>query len=134
MTSHTYRHPLPSTGFAYDLAAGSIESAQPDMTLASSSSSSSAPSTSVSDDEDASSATSLDCASASAASKSRQQRVGEQWAPKAVEPALDGTDFLWMMTEEPHRTRRKAVLKAHPEVSIDGNKQRAYPLILSRLT
>lgn len=27
-------------------------------------------------------------------------------------------DFLWMTTEEPHRSRRMAILKAHPEVSI----------------
>lgn len=29
---------------------------------------------------------------------------------------LDRTDFLWTMTEEPHRSRRLAILKAHPEV------------------
>jgi sphingolipid delta-4 desaturase len=27
-------------------------------------------------------------------------------------------DFLWMTTEEPHRSRRMAILKAHPEASI----------------
>ncbi|BGP27273.1 sphingolipid delta-4 desaturase [Rhodotorula toruloides] len=42
---------------------------------------------------------------------------GEQWAPSTVEPPLDGNDFLWQMTEEPHRTRRKAILKAHPEIT-----------------
>ncbi|EDR13675.1 delta 15-fatty acid desaturase protein, partial [Laccaria bicolor S238N-H82] len=26
-------------------------------------------------------------------------------------------DFLWLMTEEPHRTRRMAIMKAHPEVT-----------------
>ena len=31
----------------------------------------------------------------------------------------DPSDFLWLMTEEPHRSRRKAIMKAHPEVSID---------------
>jgi sphingolipid delta-4 desaturase len=28
-------------------------------------------------------------------------------------------DFLWMTTEEPHRSRRMAILKAHPEVRLD---------------
>ena len=28
----------------------------------------------------------------------------------------DQSDFLWTMTEEPHRSRRKAIIKAHPEV------------------
>jgi len=25
-------------------------------------------------------------------------------------------DFFWTYTEEPHRTRRQAIIKAHPEV------------------
>lgn len=29
----------------------------------------------------------------------------------------DNTDFLWTYTEEPHRTRRLAIIKAHPEVT-----------------
>ena len=33
-------------------------------------------------------------------------------------PPQDPKDFLWLMTEEPHRTRRMAIIKAHPEVSI----------------
>jgi len=28
----------------------------------------------------------------------------------------DPNDFLWLMTEEPHRSRRQAILKAHPDV------------------
>ena len=31
-------------------------------------------------------------------------------------PPQDPTDFLWLMTEEPHRSRRMAIMKAHPEV------------------
>lgn len=31
-------------------------------------------------------------------------------------PPKDPKDFLWLMTEEPHRSRRMAILKAHPEV------------------
>ncbi|GAA5853133.1 hypothetical protein JCM8547_000213 [Rhodosporidiobolus lusitaniae] len=42
---------------------------------------------------------------------------GEQWAPKTVDPPQDGTDFLWLMQEEPHRSRRRAIQKAHPEVT-----------------
>lgn len=29
----------------------------------------------------------------------------------------DPSDFLWLMTEEPHRSRRMTIMKAHPEVS-----------------
>jgi sphingolipid delta-4 desaturase len=29
----------------------------------------------------------------------------------------DPSDFLWLMTEEPHRTRRMEIMKAHPEVT-----------------
>ncbi|TDL19611.1 dihydroceramide delta-4-desaturase [Rickenella mellea] len=32
-------------------------------------------------------------------------------------PPQDPSDFLWLMTEEPHRTRRMAIIKAHPEVT-----------------
>lgn len=33
-----------------------------------------------------------------------------------IQPPLDGSDFLWSLNEEPHRSRRQAILKAHPEV------------------
>jgi sphingolipid delta-4 desaturase len=52
---------------------------------------------------------------------------------QAKEPAVNGNscsdgaaadpddakyrDFFWTYTEEPHRTRRLAIIKAHPEVS-----------------
>ena len=42
--------------------------------------------------------------------------AGEEWAPRKV--TQDPNDWLWQMTEEPHRSRRKAILKAHPEVSL----------------
>ncbi|KAI0938420.1 hypothetical protein AcV5_000107 [Taiwanofungus camphoratus] len=34
-----------------------------------------------------------------------------------VAPPQDPSDFLWIMTEEPHRSRRMAIMKAHPEVT-----------------
>lgn len=33
-------------------------------------------------------------------------------------PPQNPSDFLWLMTEEPHRSRRMAIMKAHPEVSL----------------
>lgn len=36
--------------------------------------------------------------------------------PKQVSARFDGDQFLWSYTEEPHRTRRQAIIKAHPEV------------------
>ncbi|KAJ3731535.1 dihydroceramide delta(4)-desaturase [Lentinula guzmanii] len=33
-------------------------------------------------------------------------------------PPQDPSDFLWLMTEEPHRSRRMAIMKAHPEVHV----------------
>ncbi|KDQ60144.1 hypothetical protein JAAARDRAFT_56116 [Jaapia argillacea MUCL 33604] len=32
-------------------------------------------------------------------------------------PPQDPKDFLWLMTEEPHRSRRMAIMKAHPQVT-----------------
>jgi len=37
-------------------------------------------------------------------------------APKAEEEHPKEHDFFWTYTEEPHRTRRMAIIKAHPEV------------------
>ena len=34
-----------------------------------------------------------------------------------VGPPQDPRDFLWLMTEEPHRTRRMEIIHAHPEVT-----------------
>lgn len=49
----------------------------------------------------------------STSQKEDEQEVDEQH--KQVY-GLDRRDFLWSMTEEPHRSRRLAILKAHPEV------------------
>ncbi|KAF8191133.1 dihydroceramide delta(4)-desaturase [Pholiota molesta] len=32
-------------------------------------------------------------------------------------PPQDPSEFLWLLTEEPHRSRRMAIMKAHPEVT-----------------
>ncbi|POY75985.1 hypothetical protein BMF94_1070 [Rhodotorula taiwanensis] len=42
---------------------------------------------------------------------------GMEWAPNEIQPPLDGSDFLWSLNEEPHRSRRRAILKAHPEIT-----------------
>jgi sphingolipid delta-4 desaturase len=50
-----------------------------------------------------------------------------------VKPAMseDVQDFLWIMTEEPHRSRRKAILKAHPEVrKLMGHTRTTAPLVI----
>jgi len=39
-----------------------------------------------------------------------------QKGPNKV-PSQDPNDWLWMHTEEPHRSRRRAILKDHPEVT-----------------
>lgn len=41
---------------------------------------------------------------------------GSPWLPQVLKEPHDGEDFLWLLTEEPHRTRRQAILKAHPEI------------------
>ena len=43
-----------------------------------------------------------------------------------AQAAHDHEDFFWTYTEEPHRTRRMAIIKAHPEV-------RRSPALLSLL-
>ncbi|KAF2210514.1 hypothetical protein CERZMDRAFT_45280 [Cercospora zeae-maydis SCOH1-5] len=50
-------------------------------------------------------------------------------APSAQE-AHD--DFFWTYTEEPHRTRRQAIIKAHPEVlKLCGPEPLTIPLVLA---
>lgn len=42
--------------------------------------------------------------------------AGSSWLPKLLPQPQEQADFLWLLTEEPHRSRRQAILKAHPEV------------------
>lgn len=50
----------------------------------------------------------------------KSERVSSSIATKTT-PTVVGQnprdDFFWSYTEEPHRTRRQAIIKAHPEVS-----------------
>ncbi|KAG0149547.1 hypothetical protein CROQUDRAFT_653352 [Cronartium quercuum f. sp. fusiforme G11] len=41
----------------------------------------------------------------------------DRWNPKRVGLVQDPNDWLWLMTEEPHRSRRRAILQDHPEVT-----------------
>jgi hypothetical protein len=53
---------------------------------------------------------------------SQQTAAGLKIAPHAKEQASSTAaanktdDFFWTYTEEPHATRRQAIIKAHPEV------------------
>lgn len=49
------------------------------------------------------------------ASPEKQEYLADRKSASSEMPH-DPNDFLWMLTEEPHRSRRKAILKAHPEV------------------
>ncbi|KAH9822691.1 fatty acid desaturase-domain-containing protein [Melampsora americana] len=44
-------------------------------------------------------------------------RKGDPWKPKMIGISQDPNDWLWLMSEEPHKSRRKAILKSHPEVT-----------------
>ncbi|PFH47706.1 hypothetical protein AMATHDRAFT_77062 [Amanita thiersii Skay4041] len=46
-----------------------------------------------------------------------EQEQDASTAHEYVGPPQDPRDFLWLMTEEPHRTRRMAIMQAHPEVT-----------------
>lgn len=47
--------------------------------------------------------------------------------PKQAAAKCDGDQFFWSYTEEPHRTRRQAIIKAHPEVRNCSNLPGCYP-------
>ncbi|KAL8731324.1 MAG: hypothetical protein Q9166_003548 [cf. Caloplaca sp. 2 TL-2023] len=42
---------------------------------------------------------------------------GSQLPVKPLQPQNASDHFFWSYTEEPHRTRRRAIIKAHPEVT-----------------
>lgn len=45
------------------------------------------------------------------------QPIDQASAPNSIdEPQTEADRFFWTYTEEPHRTRRMAIIKAHPEV------------------
>jgi len=51
--------------------------------------------------------------------RSLRRTVVERPQPgdEVLRPPQDPNDFLWLMTEEPHRSRRMEILRAHPEVT-----------------
>ncbi|CAH0018016.1 unnamed protein product [Clonostachys rhizophaga] len=46
-----------------------------------------------------------------------KRRGGSAEKPKSEDAPGSEKDFFWTYTEEPHRTRRLAIIKAHPEVT-----------------
>jgi hypothetical protein len=59
-------------------------------------------------------------ASISTVTQPQRTAAGYKAAPQAKEQTAptDKDDFFWTYTEEPHATRRQAIIKAHPEVHI----------------
>lgn len=45
-----------------------------------------------------------------------RSRAPQEKTPRAPPLEVKEHDFFWTYTEEPHRTRRQAIIKAHPEV------------------
>lgn len=63
----------------------------------------------------------------------RQSKLPSQ---RSLDRALlksNGDDFFWSYTEEPHRTRRQAIIKAHPEVICSQSGEAALSCILMSL-
>ncbi|KAI9680596.1 MAG: hypothetical protein M1817_004036 [Caeruleum heppii] len=48
---------------------------------------------------------------------SRTRDTGSQRGTPGADPHEDSKHFFWTYTEEPHRTRRQAIIQAHPEVT-----------------
>lgn len=52
------------------------------------------------------------------AKPAQQEKSGTEQASLPADDGDEYTRFFWTYTEEPHRTRRQAIIKAHPEVRI----------------
>ena len=52
------------------------------------------------------------------ATKAESSGVTENLSTRITPPETSSVDdhFFWTYTEEPHRSRRQAIIKAHPEV------------------
>ncbi|KAL1586785.1 hypothetical protein WHR41_04649 [Cladosporium halotolerans] len=60
-----------------------------------------------------------------------QRRAAASTPPPAKEQASSKDDFFWTYTEEPHATRRQAIIKAHPEVlKLCGPEPLTFPVVL----
>lgn len=53
---------------------------------------------------------------AQASGESKGEKAQDDFVPRD-ETEAKHREFFWTYTEEPHRTRRLAIIKAHPEVS-----------------
>lgn len=58
----------------------------------------------------------------SATTATKADISSEKPANNTSENADGKKDFFWTYTEEPHRTRRMAIIKKHPEVSCCYNQ------------
>ena len=59
----------------------------------------------------------MSSATSATVTKTPKQRKGTSGKNSLeAKAAKDANDFFWTYTEEPHRTRRMAIIKAHPEV------------------
>ncbi|POW22755.1 hypothetical protein PSHT_00940 [Puccinia striiformis] len=110
---------VPNSSINWSLLAGA-ESINPSSSSDSSTYSTTTPKT-LSDHETASSdqsspPPSLPLLSLSMNKTSQPISKAQPWMPKMVGLSQDPNDWLWQMTEEPHRSRRRAILKDHPEV------------------
>lgn len=104
--------PLKATSSSVDYSLfGGAEILPPSLSHLSSTSSSSSSNINSSSSSDSS-----DSEEAISYEKNGEAKAGDAWLPQKVDQ--DRSDFLWMMNEEPHRSRRRAILKAHPEVRI----------------